>query len=75
MLHNMRKYRLMLEEVYSKRNRLADDGYLSKILFYDIVRQLRRSAGLASVDINNCYDWIAHPMASIVIQSFGIPTP
>jgi hypothetical protein len=56
MLHNMRKYRLMLEEVYSKRNRLADDGSLSKILFYDIVRQLRRSAGLASVDINNCYD-------------------
>ncbi len=25
------------EEVYSKRNRLADNGTLSKVLFYDIV--------------------------------------
>jgi hypothetical protein len=75
MLHNMRKYRLMPEEVYSKRNRLADDGTLSKILFYDIVRQLRRSASLASVDANNCYNRIAHPMASMVFQSFGVPTP
>ncbi len=66
MLHNMRKYRLMPEEVYSERNRLADDGTLSKILFYDIVRQLRCSAGLAYVDADNCYDWIVHPTASMV---------
>jgi hypothetical protein len=37
MLANVRKYRLMPEEMYSERNRLADDGTLSKVLFYDIV--------------------------------------
>jgi hypothetical protein len=37
MLANVRKYKLMPEEVYSKRNRLADDDTLSKVLFYDIV--------------------------------------
>ncbi len=37
MLANVRKYKVMPEEVYSKRNCLADDGTLSKILFYDIV--------------------------------------
>jgi hypothetical protein len=37
MLHNMCKYRLIPEEIYSKRNCLADDGTLSKLLFYDIV--------------------------------------
>jgi hypothetical protein len=37
MLANMRKYKLMPEEVYSERNHLADDGTLSKVLFYDIV--------------------------------------
>jgi hypothetical protein len=42
MLANIRKYNLMPEEVYSKRKCLADDGTLSKVLFYDIVRQLRR---------------------------------
>jgi hypothetical protein len=36
-LANVRKYKLMPEEVYSVRNRLADDGTLSKVLFYDIV--------------------------------------
>jgi hypothetical protein len=65
----------MLEEVYSERNQLADDGTLSKILFYDIVLQLRHSAGPASVDANNCYNRIAHPMASMVFQLFGVPTP
>jgi hypothetical protein len=75
MLANVRKYKLMPEEVYSERNRLADDGTLSKVLFYDIVRQLRRTAGLVSVDADNCYDCIAHPMASMVFQSFGILTP
>jgi hypothetical protein len=37
MLSNVRKYKLMPEEVYSKRNRLADDGTLSKILYYNII--------------------------------------
>jgi len=74
MLANVRKYKLMPEEVYSERSHLTDDGTLSKVLFYDIVRQLRRPAGLASVDADNCYDRIAHPMASMVFQSFGVPT-
>jgi hypothetical protein len=75
MLANVRKYRLMPEEVYSERNRLADDRTLSKVLFYDIVRQLRRPAGLALVDADNCYDRIAHPMASMIFRSCGVPTP
>jgi len=75
MLANVRKYKLMPEEVYSERNRLAEDGTLSKVLFYDVVRQLRRPAGLGSVDADNCYDRIAHPMASMIFQSFGVPTP
>ncbi len=75
MLANVRKYKLMPEEVYSKRNHLADNGTLSKVLFYDIVQQLWRPAGLASVNADNCYNQIAHPMASIVFQAFGVPTP
>jgi hypothetical protein len=75
MLHNMRKYRVMPEEIYSKRNCLADDGTLSKVLFYNIAQQLQHPAGLTLVDADNCYDRsIAHPMASMVFQSFGVPT-
>ena len=44
-LNNVRKYKLMPEEVFSERNRLADDGTLSKVLFYVIVRACCRPAG------------------------------
>jgi hypothetical protein len=33
MLSNVHKYKLMPEEVFSKRNCLADDSTLSKLLF------------------------------------------
>ena len=53
MLDNVRKYNLMPEEILSERNRMADDGTLAKVLFYDIVRQLRLPAGISSVDKAN----------------------
>jgi hypothetical protein len=74
MLANVRKFKLMPEEVFSKWNQLADDGMLSKILFYNIARQLRWTAGLASIDAKNCYDRITHPMASMVFQAFNVPS-
>ena len=73
MLGNARQYNLMPEEVYSERNRMADDGTLTKVIAYDIIRQTRRPAGIASVDADNCYDRIAHAIASLVFQAFGVP--
>ena len=63
----------MPEEVFSERNKMADDGTLTKVITYDIIRQTRRSAGVASVDADNCYDRIAHAIASLVFQAFGAP--
>ncbi len=73
MLHQARTYKLIPKEIYSERNRLADDGTLAKVLFFDIVRQMRQSAGISAVDADNCYDWIAHPIASLVFQALGVP--
>ena len=72
MLDNVRKYKLMPEEIFSERGRMADDGGLAKILFYDIVRQTRLVAMISSVDASNCYDRIAHAIASLVFQAFGV---
>lgn len=74
MLDEVRKYKLMPDEIFSERNRMAEDGTLAKTLFYDISRQSRRPAGLASVDAESCYDRIAHAVASLVFQSFGVPS-
>ena len=46
-----------------------------KVSFYDIVRQSRRPAGLASIDADNCFDRIAHPIASMIFQALGVPIP
>jgi hypothetical protein len=56
MLHQARKYKLIPEEIYSKRNRLADDGTLAKVLFYNVVRQTKLPTGISAVDADNCYD-------------------
>jgi hypothetical protein len=54
MLEEARKYKLILEEIFSEKNRMADNGSLAKTLFYDIVQQTRSSAVIASVDASNC---------------------
>ena len=72
-MDNVRKRDLMPEEIYSEKGRTADDGSLAKVLFYDIVRQTRVAAGLGSIDAANCYDSIAHAIASLVFQAFGVP--
>jgi hypothetical protein len=72
MLQTVRRYRLMPEKIYSKKNRLADDGTLVKVLFYDIVHQTRLPAGIGAVDANNCYNRIAHPITLLIFQSLGV---
>ena len=74
MLDTVREHGMMPEETFSEKNRMADDGTLAKTLFYDITRQARVPAALASVDASNCYDRIAHAIASLVFQAFGVPT-
>ncbi len=71
MLVNARKHNMMPEEIFSERNKMADNGTLTKVLAYDIVRQTRRPAGIGSVDTDNCYDRIAHAIASLVFNHSG----
>ena len=72
MLDNARKYRIMPEEIFNERNRMADEGTLARVFFFDLVRQTRLPAGMSSVDAANCYDRIAHAIASLVFQPFGV---
>ena len=69
MMDNARKHGLMPEEIYSEKNKMADDGTLAKVLFFDIARQTQLSAGLSSVDAANCYDAVAHVIASLHVPS------
>jgi hypothetical protein len=37
------------------------------------MRQTRIPAGISAVDTGNCYDWIVHPIASLLFHSLGVP--
>jgi hypothetical protein len=74
MLQNARNHNLMPEEIFSEKNRMVDDGKVCKTLFFDIARQVRIPAAIALVDASNSYDRIAHVMASLIFQAFGVPT-
>jgi hypothetical protein len=52
---------------------MADNGTLCNTLFYNITQQARVPVAIASVDASNCYDRIAHAMASLIFQAFGVP--
>ena len=67
------KHHMMPDEIYSVKNRMADDGTLTKILCFNIARQSRTLTAFALVDASNCYSRIAHAIASLVFQSFGVP--
>jgi hypothetical protein len=73
MMDNVRRYGLMEEEIYSEQGKTAEDGALAKVLFYDIVRWCRLCASISCVDASNCYDSIAHAIASIIFQACGVP--
>ncbi len=72
MLKEARKYKLIPEEIFSEKNHMADNSGLAKTLFYDVVWQTQSSAAIASVNASYCYDMIAHAMASLIFQSFGV---
>ena len=63
----------MQEEIFSEQNIMEDDGNLAKVLYYDIVRQLRVSARIISVGYSNFYDSIDHTIVSLFFQAFGVP--
>jgi hypothetical protein len=73
LMHNVRGHNLMPEEIFSEKNRMANNGTLCKALFYDITRQAHVPAAIAPVDASNCYDRIAHTMALLVFHAFGAP--
>jgi hypothetical protein len=74
MLNNLRKHNLILEEIFSEKNRMADNGKLCKRLFFDTAQQAQVPAAIASVDALNCHNRITHAMASMIFQAFGMPT-
>ena len=72
MINVVRSHGFILEEIYSEQGKTADDCSLTKFILYDIVRQARTSVALSSIESANCYNSIAHAIALLVFQAFGV---
>ncbi len=55
-------------EQFAKHGSQASEGVVTSGLFCDIVRALHRTAAIESIDFANCYNAVAHPIASIALQ-------
>jgi hypothetical protein len=59
-------------EQFAKRGLQATEGVLTSGLFCDIAQALHQTTAIESVDLANCYDAVAHRIASIALQSFKV---
>ncbi len=59
-------------EQFAKRGSQAAHGVLASGLFCDIAQARHKTGAIKSVDLANCFDAVAHPIASIALQSFKV---
>ena len=72
MMKRAREEGIVPLEQFAKSGCEAAEGVLATGFFCDIARTLHRTAGVESVDLANCYDSVAHPIANIAMQSFKV---
>ena len=74
MMANARENDLLEPEIFAVAGRSAPDATMAKVAFTDINRAQHRNHAVASVDLGQCYDSVAHGACSIALQAFGVPT-
>ena len=63
---------LVPKEIYSKKGKTPEDAILQQVLVYNTTRQLRRPLLMGSVDTTQCYNRIAHMVASLTLQAYKV---
>jgi hypothetical protein len=63
---------IILAEQFAKRQSQATEGVLTSGIFCNIAQALHKTMAIESVDLANCYDAVAHLIASIALQCFKV---
>jgi hypothetical protein len=72
MMDNALAKGIVPSEQIAKKDSRPQNGNLLKTFHYDKSRVLHHTASIQSVDLFSCYDSVAHPIASVALQSFGV---
>jgi hypothetical protein len=62
-------------ECFAKKGSNCINAVMTKIMFCDESRTHHHPICIGGNDFADCYDRMAHPPASIALQSFGLPRP
>ena len=72
MMKLARKNGVVPEEIYSEKGKTPEDAILQQVLVYDKARQVRRPLLVASADNTQCYNRIAHMVASLTLRAYRV---
>ena len=72
MMKNAHNAGIIPAEQFAKSDSQANHGVITSGLFCDAIRASNRVAAIESVDLQNCFDQVAHPIVSIALQSFKV---
>ena len=67
------RHGLVPEDIFSEKERTAEDAVLAQVLAYDITWQKRAPFIVASVDAAQCYDRIAHSITALSLKAPKVP--
>jgi hypothetical protein len=74
MIQRAREEGTIPEELFSSEGNTAEDGTFQKKVTFDISRQTKSACAVTSNDAASCYDRIAHAIASLIFQAYGVST-
>jgi hypothetical protein len=60
---------------FSKKGSNCINAGMTKIFIFDESRIHHHDACIAGNDFGDCYNWAAHPIAALLLWSFGVPQP
>ena len=75
MLTSAQDKRKIPVECFVKKGSSCVNAVMTKIMFCDESRIHHHPMRIGGNDFGDCYDRVAHPPASIALQSWGVPLP
>ena len=70
-----RTKKLIPASQYAKKGSKAIEAAVVKILYFDILRQNKSPGIFLASDLHQCFDRMAHPVASLAVQRLGVSKP
>ena len=74
MMQNGIKSGMIPSSQYAKKGNRAIEAAIVKILFLDYLRLTKTNGAFLAMDLENCFDRMAHPVSSLCSQRLGVPS-